>query len=132
MALRVLAVDDEPQVRAVVSHAFQLWGWECDEAADGEEALRALAAQAYDLVVTDVVMPRIDGVELIANIHANYPKTKVVAMTGRASAATRARLRQTQDPLLEKPFTLAQLKLAAEQAAGVSGEKPAAEEPAEE
>jgi len=132
MALRVLAVDDEPQVRAVVSHAFQLWGWECDEAADGEEALAALAAQTYDLVVTDLVMPRLDGVELIARIRAQHPALKIIAMTGRASAAARARLRHTQVPLLEKPFPLGQLKLTADQTMGLSVAEPEPEEPAEE
>ena len=68
---RVLVVDDSRAARQVlVSAMVALGSGTCDEAADGAEALKRFAAGEYDLVVTDVHMPRLDGLKLIHHIRS--------------------------------------------------------------
>ena len=64
MARRILIVDDDPHIRELLAFAFAKAGIETSEAADGEEALAMVAADAPDLVVLDVAMPRMDGLEV--------------------------------------------------------------------
>jgi CheY-like chemotaxis protein len=64
----ILLVDDEPLVRTVARRILEAEDYEVVEAADGVEALERCDEQAFDVVVTDVVMPRMDGLELIAGL----------------------------------------------------------------
>src|SRR4051794_17278613 len=82
----VLVADDEPHVRQPVSRMLaKMEGvGQVLEAADGREALRLLEAQEVQLVITDIRMPGIDGLELAAHIRKNYPETEVYVLTGHA------------------------------------------------
>jgi two-component system OmpR family response regulator len=70
MAAHVLLVDDDPHIRQVLAFAFDKAGIAVSEAADGEEALAAVAARKPDLVVLDVAMPRMDGLEVCRRLRA--------------------------------------------------------------
>ncbi|WP_292997478.1 response regulator transcription factor, partial [Novosphingobium sp. UBA6272] len=71
MTRRVLLVDDDPHIRALLAFAFDKAGFAVEEAGDGEEALGAVARQAPDLVVLDINMPRMDGLEVCRRLRAS-------------------------------------------------------------
>lgn len=77
---RILIADDEPDMREIFSAWFLNLGCIVSEAADGKEALDALARDRFDAIVTDVRMPRVDGVQLVHQLHrsGNYPYTPVI------------------------------------------------------
>lgn len=79
---RILVVDDEPPVRKVVRQALENSGHEVVEAEDGEVALEACRAKAVDLAITDLFMPGMDGLQLIARMNEEFPGTKIVAISG--------------------------------------------------
>jgi len=85
MSLRVLVVDDDPGVRYTIREILESEGLGVDEAADGEEALRRLDAGAHALVITDLRMPRLDGMALLRAIGARSPAPRVVLVTAHGS-----------------------------------------------
>jgi DNA-binding response OmpR family regulator len=87
-AARVLVVDDEGAIRYSVSKTLQRIGYHVDEAASGEEALEALGKLEYDVVLTDIRMPGLTGVELLKKIKEISPDAIVILMTGYASLGT--------------------------------------------
>ncbi|MDQ7027912.1 MAG: response regulator transcription factor [Anaerolineae bacterium] len=84
----VLVVDDEGPNRYSVSKTLQRVGYMVNEAASGEEALEHINAQEFDVVLTDIRMPGIDGVELLRRIKEHSPDAIVILMTGYASLGT--------------------------------------------
>jgi len=84
-ALRVLVVDDDPGVRYTIREILESEGLGVDEAADGEEALRRLDGGSHALVVTDLRMPRLDGMALLRAIVARTPAPRVVLITAHGS-----------------------------------------------
>jgi two-component system, OmpR family, response regulator MprA len=108
--MRVLVVDDEPAVRDAVRRALVLSGYEVQQAADGEEALSALAAAAPDAVVLDVLMPGVDGLEVCRRLRAAGDRTPVLMLTARDAVADRVTgLDAGADDYLVKPFALEEL-----------------------
>src|SRR5438477_3488597 len=75
---RILIADDEPDMREIFSAWFRNLGCTVTEAADGKEALDALARERFDAIVTDVRMPRVDGVQLVHQLHGSGPYTPVI------------------------------------------------------
>ncbi|ACG72115.1 two component, sigma54 specific, transcriptional regulator, Fis family [Anaeromyxobacter sp. K] len=82
---RVLVVDDDPGVRYTLREILASEGLEVEEATDGEAALEKLGAQPYPLVLTDLRMPRLDGMALLRKITAGHPATRVVVITAHGS-----------------------------------------------
>ncbi len=79
---RILVVDDEPQIRRMICRMLTAIGHTTIEASNGGECLTALAVQGSDLVLTDILMPDIEGIELITEIRKLYPGMPIVAMSG--------------------------------------------------
>ena len=79
--MRCLVVDDEPRLRQVIAHLMRADGYHTVEAANGEEALAVLEAEPMTLVLSDVRMPRMDGIELLRQVRARWPDTAVVMIT---------------------------------------------------
>ena len=84
----VLVVDDEGAIRYSISKTLQRVGYQVSAAASGEEALDMLTAQNFDVVLTDIRMPGLTGVELLAKIKERAPDSIVILMTGYASLGT--------------------------------------------
>jgi two-component system, sensor histidine kinase and response regulator len=83
MENRVLVVDDEKEIRAFLSKALsRLGGFDVELAGSGEEALRKLEKEPFDLVLTDLKMPKMDGLQLIAEVARSKPETLTIMMTG--------------------------------------------------
>lgn len=87
MTKKILVADDDPAIQKVLFQTFQLEGYEVATASDGEEALSELEGELPDVVVLDVMMPKLDGFDVLKRIRAN-PRTKtlpVILLTARSS-----------------------------------------------
>jgi two-component system, OmpR family, response regulator MprA len=108
--MRILVADDEPAVLDAVDRALRLEGYDTELAADGREALDALAAGAPDALVLDWLMPRVDGLEVCRRLRAAGDRTPVLVLTARAAVSDRVRgLDAGADDYLAKPFALEEL-----------------------
>jgi DNA-binding NtrC family response regulator len=111
MADRVLVVDDEQSLRKVLAATLQREGYEVEVAADGEQALAALDRDGADVVVTDLVMPKMDGLSLLRKVVASHPDVPVIVVTahGKVDSAVEAMKAGAFD-FVTKPFEHAELK----------------------
>jgi CheY-like chemotaxis protein len=108
---RILVVDDEENLNWSLVHSLRKDGYVAEGAASGQEALRLLAEAPYDCVISDVMMPGIDGFELLQWIRGHRPETRVLMMTAFGSPTTRHEaLSAGVVAYLEKPFDLRALK----------------------
>jgi len=104
-------VDDEPAVRRALERALRLDNYEVALAADGEEALDALAQTPADAVVLDVSMPRLDGLEVCRRMRKAGDRTPVLMLTARDAIDDRVQgLDVGADDYLVKPFALRELQ----------------------
>jgi DNA-binding NtrC family response regulator len=102
---QVLVVDDEDTVRSVLFQVLSEDGFVVSKAASGEEALERLQEKSFALVITDIKMPGITGLELQQKIKAQYPDTQVVIITSHASLGTAiSAMRHGAYDYLFKPF----------------------------
>ena len=107
---RLLIVDDEPQLRDAVSRALRMEGYEVGVARDGSTGLSAMATERPDLVVLDVLMPHMDGLEVCRRLRRNGDYTPVLMLTALDSVSDRvAGLDAGADDYLVKPFALEEL-----------------------
>lgn len=113
MPHRIVVAEDDPSVRLLVFHALAARGFEIVEAPDGVAALSAVSEQIPCALVTDISMPRLDGVRLVAQLRAQEDTATipVVVMTALPRDDTRvAVLRGTERvQVLHKPFAIAEL-----------------------
>jgi two-component system response regulator MprA len=108
--MRILVVDDEPAVRDAVDRALRLDGHEVALAPDGRAALDAVAVAPPDALVLDLLMPRVDGLEVCRRLRAAGDRTPVLVLTARDAVADRVRgLDAGADDYLVKPFALEEL-----------------------
>jgi two-component system response regulator MprA len=108
---RILVVDDEPAVRNALQRALSLERYDVALAADGQEALDAVAAVQHDAIVLDVAMPALDGLEVCRRLRAAGDRTPVLMLTARDAVDDRvAGLDAGADDYLVKPFALRELK----------------------
>ena len=104
----VLLIDDEPMVRKVVRKMLERQGHVVVEAENGRVGLAELRKNPFDLVITDIVMPEVEGLEVLINVRQHYPSLPVVAMSGTGHALALGSL-EFADKLgatatLQKPF----------------------------
>jgi len=107
--MRVLVVEDEPELLQVITRALREQGYAVDGAPDGEEGLFRATSWNYDAVVLDLMLPKIDGWQLLETIRREK-KTPVLILTARDAVTDRVRgLDGGADDYLVKPFELAEL-----------------------
>ena len=82
MSARLLIVDDEIEIREMLSRHFRLLGYEAHLAGDGQEAIDVLNNKRIDIIVSDIMMPVMDGVALLRAVRRQFPMTKVIMITG--------------------------------------------------
>ena len=108
--MRVLVVDDEPALRDAVGRALRLAGYETRVAAGGAEALIAIGDEPPDVLVLDVLMPEVDGLEVCRRLRRDGSRLPILILTARESVADRvAGLDAGADDYLVKPFALEEL-----------------------
>lgn len=109
----ILIIDDDTPVRELVRRALERAGHSVIEAADGAEGMRLYRDSPVDLVITDLYMPRQDGIETIQQLRHEFPRSRILAMSGGAAVAAAGPLRDAElfgaDATLAKPFTMDRL-----------------------
>ncbi len=108
---RILVVDDEPTERHGLAELLDAWGYTVDTAADGAEALERLSRSFPQAVLTDIRMPRMDGLQLLQRIRQQYGELPVLVLTGQGSKeAVIECLRLRANDYIEKPIRSEELK----------------------
>ena len=109
----ILLVDDDALIRELAGRWLRGAGYQVDDAADGRDALTQYRERQRDLVITDVMMPVMEGLETIRELHQLNPRVRIVAMTGASAERADTYLSVAKDfgarEILRKPFSKAQL-----------------------
>jgi DNA-binding NtrC family response regulator len=124
--LKILLVDDEPDLRVSLGDVLREEGHAVDLASDGEAAMACLAAQPFHLVISDVRLPKLDGLTLLRRIRRDFPTTEVLLMTAYGSIGDAVTaMKDNAVDYLTKPFDITALVTAVEQ---IDGRRRAREE----
>lgn len=108
--MRLLVVEDEPDLAATLRKALAEAGFAVDVAADGEQALWQAEAVVYDVIVLDLMIPAIDGWEVMRRLRSRDNRSPLLVLTARDATADKVRaLDSGADDYLTKPFTLTEL-----------------------
>lgn len=114
---RILIAEDDTAVREFVRRALEHGGHHVQTAHDGLDALDALGDDSYDLLITDIVMPGLDGIALALKVAKDHPQMAILMMTGFAAERQRAHnLDVLIHKVVAKPFSLREICDAAEAA----------------
>ncbi|MDO1584108.1 response regulator [Rhizobium oryzicola] len=117
---RILITEDEDSLRSFVARALRLDGHETQEAADGAEGLALLGEDSFDLLLSDIRMPVMDGIELAHRAAEQFPALKILLMTGYADQRERADDLMTKViDVVDKPFSLPDIRKAVAKALSV-------------
>lgn len=107
---RILLAEDDDQMRAFLSRGLRRAGHAVDAVGDGEAALERARGVDYDVLVADVVMPGLDGIELARQVGVRQPGIRILFITGFAAVAMQDHgLGPRRPPVLAKPFHLRHL-----------------------
>jgi two-component system OmpR family response regulator len=107
---QVLVVDDEPSIVDAIATALRYEGFEVDQAANGRAALRAAQEKPFDLIVLDIMMPDLDGLEVTKRLRAGGVRVPVLFLTARDSVEDKITgLTVGGDDYVVKPFSLAEV-----------------------
>jgi len=107
----VLVVDDQDSIVDLLSDIVEGLGFASDAAHDGQEAIKKFGEGDFQIVITDIKMPRMDGIELMKQIKERRPDVPVIAITGFGTGDTEGDLSQDgMDGFLEKPFRVAKIE----------------------
>jgi CheY-like chemotaxis protein len=106
MAANVLVVEDDRLNRNLICKVLRNKGHQVVEASDGVEALELLYAQRFDLVITDFVMPRLNGLKLVEQLHPLQPQLLIIFITGYLSAISRKAILDNVAEVIPKPYEL--------------------------
>src|SRR5437763_15602590 len=108
---RVLVVDDDPQLRDALSRALELDGYDVSTASNGVEALDAISRARPDLMLLDVMMPYVGGLDVCRTLRERKDKLPILVLTARDEVGDRvAGLDAGADDYLTKPFALEELR----------------------
>ncbi len=117
MGHRILVADDEASSRNGLKTLLSSWGYEVQEAADGREALEKATSFLPTVVITDLLMPRLDGLELLKAIQSDLPFATVIILTGHGTVETAvAALKEGAYDYLTKPVDIPRLRIMIEKA----------------
>jgi DNA-binding NtrC family response regulator len=107
--MRVLLIEDDAAVRRLVRRMLERSRHEVTEADNGRTGLDRLGSGAFDLVITDIVMPEMDGIELLMAVRKHHPALRVIAMSGGGRTGQMDFLGSAEklgaSAVLQKPFT---------------------------
>src|SRR6266446_6516427 len=111
MTASILVVDDEKAIQEILAFTLTAEGYEVATVGSGEEALTRVEQQDFDVILTDIVMPGVDGLEVLERSRLLNPRASVIVMTAYAALETAiSALRGGACDFLEKPFSIDVLK----------------------
>jgi two-component system response regulator PilR (NtrC family) len=114
---KILVVDDEEMLRNLLVKILVKEGYDVDTAENGEEALDKLSQAPYDLLISDIKMPKMNGFELLKNVRSKYPLVGVIIMTAYGdSYSVKDALLLGADEYITKPFKSFEINLIVERA----------------
>ena len=110
MPKNILVIDDESQIRNLLSEMLKKAGYSVIVAEDGKEGIKLYLENSIDLVITDIIMPDKEGLEIIRELKRNYPDVKIIAMSGGGAGTSEDYLSMAEkfgaQRILHKPFTM--------------------------
>ena len=110
---KILLLDDDTDLRSLIRRGLQKAGYDITEGADGKAGLKLFAQAKFDLVLTDIIMPETDGLELISALRKISPDIPIIAMSGGGFIQSQDYLRVAEltgaSWILNKPFKLGEL-----------------------
>ncbi|MCA0902358.1 cell cycle two-component system response regulator CpdR [Qipengyuania aquimaris] len=115
---RILLAEDDDAMRSYLERALDNAGYVVDSVDRGTAAVPLLESKEYDLLLSDIVMPEMDGIELAQKCNEISPGTKVMFITGFAAVTLKASAEQPNAKVLSKPFHLRDLVLEVERVLG--------------
>ncbi|MBI2480183.1 MAG: sigma-54-dependent Fis family transcriptional regulator [Planctomycetia bacterium] len=114
---KILVVDDEKNIRLMLSQALASNTTIIETAINGEEALQKLEQSGYDLLLLDLRMPGMDGVQVLRQVHAEHPKLPVILLTAHGTVETAVEAMQSGAVnFLQKPFSPREIREAVDKA----------------
>jgi len=120
--MRVLVIEDNEDFRKLTLAWFQKYGIEVEGATNGAQGLAAQRARPADVVITDIFMPEMEGIETIDDIRREFPEAKIIAMSGREPLrnfdAFRVARQVGADRTFNKPFRFEELIAAVRELTG--------------
>ena len=123
---RILVAEDNPAVREFIERSLQSIGGQVVSVADGQRALDVLAREKFDVLVTDIVMPNVDGIALALKAVRMVPELRVVMISGYAQERMRAHnMEALAHKIIAKPFSLEEICQAVRDALAAPAPAPA-------
>ena len=110
MAAIVLVVEDDQSIRSLINRMLRSEGHQVVEASDGATALEILQGMRCDLVITDFLMPKLNGIKFVEQLHSLQPKMPIILITGYLSVASGTTIVDKVAEILAKPFDLTVLQ----------------------
>ncbi len=110
MAKPILIVDDNPNMSSLLSDMLEVFDFSSERAGDGQEALDKLEGGAFSMVITDMRMPNMTGLELIERIKDKYPRIPVVLISGYSMNELEGEKGPKPDGFLAKPFMMSDVE----------------------
>ena len=127
----LMVIDDDPEIRDMLEHMFRERGFDVVTAADGEEGLRLSRERTPDLMILDIRMPRMNGLEVLATLKRAHPDLPVIVMSAggeqaldQASVAMFSRIRLGAGRLFDKPVSMKALAAAVDELLDQSNGRP--------
>ena len=106
---QILIIDDDPDVREFLEYTLNSAGHQTVTAEGGREGLNRFLRAPADLVITDLFMPELDGLELIAGLRTRFPELAIIAMSGRTPNLLSVARNMGSNEILHKPFSADEL-----------------------
>src|SRR5438067_8253139 len=126
MTARIIIIEDEPPIRRGIADALRAAGYDIGEAADGVRGLEEAVRSGVDLVLLDLLLPRRDGLQVLAEVRKVRPTLPVIILTARGSEDDRVRgLKMGADDYVVKPFSARELLARVEAVLRRSVDRPA-------
>jgi CheY-like chemotaxis protein len=109
----ILVIEDDVEVREVLRRILEHAGYEVEEASDGEEGINRYREKQADLVITDIIMPKKEGIETITDLRIEFPDVKVIAISGGGRLGPEPYLELAKsfgaNHIIMKPFSTAEI-----------------------
>jgi DNA-binding NtrC family response regulator len=107
---KILIVDDDHKVRATISKILKAKGYQTDEASSGKEAIEKATSKNFDIVLLDLMMPTVSGMDVLVELRKSKPKTKEIMMTGFATVNNAVEaIKKGASDYISKPFQAEEL-----------------------